>query len=153
MVTFSVRSNAGHMAPRLLCLGNIKSIEGATDETITRNHVQESAREKNPTASHDLQALRYPNLFTELFESSSRSSRQKNSLTVETQKRSSTNGYPINSLERIPRRVEETATRHARTLVAAMAVYQRRRDCRRSASAHHQLIVELGLGRRDRVVR
>ncbi|HEV8720184.1 MAG TPA: hypothetical protein VGW77_06045 [Candidatus Binatia bacterium] len=74
------------MAPRLLCLWNIKSIEGATDETITRNHVQESAREKNTAASHALQALRHTNLFTELFESSSRSSRQKNSLTVEHKK-------------------------------------------------------------------
>jgi hypothetical protein len=83
------------MAPRLLSLWNIKPIKGATDETITRNHVQESAREKNPTASHDLQALRYPNLFTELFESSSRSSRQKNSLTVETQKRSGTMDIPL----------------------------------------------------------
>jgi hypothetical protein len=86
MVTFPVRGNAGYMAPRLLCLWNIKSIEGATDETITRNHVQESAREKNTTASHALQTLRHANLFTELFEGSSRSSRQKNSLTVEHKK-------------------------------------------------------------------
>jgi hypothetical protein len=63
------------MAPRLLSLGNIKSIEGAADEIITRDHVQESAREKNTTASDTLQALRHTNLFTELFESSSRSSR------------------------------------------------------------------------------
>jgi hypothetical protein len=121
MVTFSVRSKAGHLASRLLCPWNIKSIEGATDETITRHHVQESAREKNPATSHDLQALRHTNLFTELFESSSRSSRQKNSLTVE--KKEQNNGYLSHSMESVSRRVEETTTRHARTLVAAMAVY------------------------------
>jgi hypothetical protein len=68
------------VAPRLLSLWRINSIKGATDETITRNHVQESAREKHPTASDDLQALWRSNLFIELFESSPRGSRQKNSL-------------------------------------------------------------------------
>jgi hypothetical protein len=69
------------VALRLLSLWRINSIKGATDETITRNHVQESAREKHPTASDDLQALWRSNLFIELFESSPRGSRQKNSLT------------------------------------------------------------------------
>jgi hypothetical protein len=68
------------VAPRLLSPWRIKSIQGAKDETITRHHVQESAREKNAPASHDLQALRRTNLFAELFESSPRGSRQKNAL-------------------------------------------------------------------------
>jgi hypothetical protein len=71
------------VAPRLLSLWRIKSIEGAKDETITRHHVQESARKKDPAASHALQALRHTNLFAELLESSPRSPRQKNSLTLE----------------------------------------------------------------------
>jgi hypothetical protein len=68
------------MAPWLLSPWRIHSIQGAKDETITRHHVQENAREKNPAASHDLQALRHANLFAEFFESSSRGSRQKNAL-------------------------------------------------------------------------
>jgi len=54
----------------LLSPWRINSIQGAKDEAITRNHVQESAREKNPAASHDLQTLRDTNLFAELPESS-----------------------------------------------------------------------------------
>jgi hypothetical protein len=46
------------MAPRLLSLWNIKPIKGATDETITRDHVQESAREKNPTRIYSLSFLK-----------------------------------------------------------------------------------------------
>jgi hypothetical protein len=64
----------------LLSPWRIKSIQGAKDETITRHHVQESAREKNPAESHDLQALRHPNLFAEFFESSPRGSRQETTL-------------------------------------------------------------------------
>jgi hypothetical protein len=68
------------VAPRLLSPWRIKSIQGPKDETITSHYVQESAREKNPAASHDLQALRRTNLFAEFFESSPRGSRQKNAL-------------------------------------------------------------------------
>jgi hypothetical protein len=70
-----------HVAPWLLTPWRINSIKGATDETITRDHVQENARAKNPTASDDLQTLRHTHLFIELFESPPGSSRQEKSLT------------------------------------------------------------------------
>jgi hypothetical protein len=74
----------GEFSPRGTLVAHswrINSIKGATDETITRDHVQENARAKNPTASDDLQTLRHTHLFIELFESPPGSSRQEKSLT------------------------------------------------------------------------
>jgi hypothetical protein len=70
----------GRVAPRLLSPWCIHPFKEQKDEAVTRHHVQENAREKNPAASHDLQALRRTNLFAEFFESSPRGARQKNSL-------------------------------------------------------------------------
>jgi hypothetical protein len=81
LATYYGQGNLAHVAPWLLTPWRINSIKGATDETITRNHVQENARARNPTASDDLQTLRHTNLFVELFESPPGSSRQEKSLT------------------------------------------------------------------------